>query len=64
MTVTHQKLKILESLGSLDQVQTEEVLNYIKGLLQAPKAEADYNRFKREAMKEIRQALNNSRKRF
>ena len=64
MTVTHQKLEILESLGSLDQVQTEEVLNYIKGLLQTPKAEADYNRFKREAMKEIRQALNSSRKRF
>ena len=63
MTITNQKHEILESLNSLDQGQTEKVLDYIKGLIYAPKTEADYKRFKQGALKEIRQALNSSRKR-
>ncbi|HEY3402817.1 MAG TPA: hypothetical protein VGK59_05475 [Ohtaekwangia sp.] len=63
MTVINQKHEILESLNSLDQGQTEKVLDYIKGLLYAPKSGAEYRRFKQEALKEIRQALTSSRKR-
>jgi hypothetical protein len=62
MTQFNQKHEILESLDSLDQGQTEKVLTYIKGLLAVPRDGADYKRFKREALKEIRQALGNSRK--
>ncbi|RAW03298.1 hypothetical protein [Pseudochryseolinea flava] len=61
MTTINQKHQILASLDSLDQVQTEKVLAYIQGLLSTSKKDADYRRFKREAIKEIRQALGNSR---
>jgi len=61
MTTNDQKHQILESLNSLDQGQTEKVLEYIKGL-QLPKAGAEYQKFKREALKEIRQALGQHRK--
>ena len=47
------KLAILQSLDSMDQMQMENVLSYIKGILQQP---MDKN-FKKEAMKEIRKAL-------
>jgi len=51
------KLAIVQSLDAMDQVQMEEVLTYIKGLLNRPKRTENYKTFKREAMKEIRQAL-------
>lgn len=51
------KLAILQSLDAMDQVQMEEVLQYIKGLLNQPERTEDYQSFKREALKEIRQAL-------
>jgi hypothetical protein len=54
------KLAILQSLDALDQVQMENVLQYIKGVLQHP-AHLDKN-FKKEAMKEIRQALKQNRR--
>lgn len=57
-----EKLQILESLNALDQTQTEKVLAYIKGMLAPNKEEREYKRTKREAMKEIRQALNGSRR--
>ena len=62
MTAFNQKHQILESLDSLDEGQTEKVLEYIQGLLSNPQHDADYKQFKREALKEIRQALGNSRK--
>lgn len=49
------KLAILQSLDVLDQMQMENVLVYIKGLLQ-PQG-LDHKNLKKEAMKEIRQAL-------
>lgn len=55
------KLAILQSLDSMDQVQMENVLQYIKGVLQQP-AQLDYNSFKKEAMKEIRSALRQNRR--
>jgi hypothetical protein len=54
------KLQILESLSSLDQTQTEKVLAYIKDML-TPRDAAE-RKHKREAMKEIRQALNTERR--
>ena len=62
MTNIHQKHAIVESLDSLDQGQAEKVLEYIKGLLTNHQDEASYQKFKREALKEIRQALGKSRK--
>jgi len=62
MTAYNQKHQILESLDTLDQTQTEKVLDYIKGLMHVPKDDLRYQKMKREAMKEIRQALGNTRK--
>lgn len=61
MTTINKKHQILETLNSLDQDQAEKVLGYIKGLL-SPNEEASQKKLKSEAMKQIRQALNNKRK--
>ena len=63
MTSINQKHQILESLDSLDQTQTEKVLDYIKELLTTSRDDARYQTLKREAIKEIRQALGKGRKR-
>ncbi len=49
------KLAILQSLDVLDQMQMENVLFFIKGLLQ--EQGMGHKNLKKEAMKEIRQAL-------
>jgi hypothetical protein len=54
------KLAILQSLDALDLMQMEEVLTHIKSLLQ-PSAITQHA-FKKEAMKEIRQALRKGKK--
>ena len=61
MNSVTKKLQILESLSAMDQTQTEKVLAYIKDML-TPKNELEYKRNKREAMKEIRQALSRERR--
>jgi len=61
MNSVTKKLQILESLNAMDQTQTEKVLAYIKDML-TPKSEVEYKRNKREAMKEISQALNTERR--
>jgi tellurite resistance protein len=61
MNSVTKKLQILESLNDLDQAQTEKVLAYIKDMLTTT-SDARYKRNKREAMKEIRQALNSGRR--
>lgn len=48
----------------MDQLQMEEVMHYIKGVLNKPAQTNDYQSFKREAMKEIRQALRKEKKGF
>ena len=55
------KLAILQSLDSMDPVQMEDVLNYIKTILNQTNRTTSYQDFKSEAMKEIAQALKNSR---
>ncbi len=54
------KLAILQSLDAMDIVQMEEVLTYIKTIIQQP--DQDYRAFKKEAMKEIREALRKGKK--
>lgn len=61
MTSYRSRHEILASLHELDQDQAEKVLDYIKGLLHTSKDEVSYQKFKREALKEIRQALGNTR---
>ncbi len=60
MTTINQRHEILESLSYLDQAQAAKVLDYIKGLTY-PGDVIRRQRLKREAMKEIRQALGNNR---
>ena len=59
MTMTYNRLRILESLSDLDSTQAEKVLEYIKGLSMRTKDEETYQMFKHQAMQEIRLALNN-----
>ena len=54
--MTMRKLAILESLNTLDQIQMEKVLVYIKEVLRKEKGKDD-GRFKQQAMEEIRRAL-------
>jgi hypothetical protein len=60
MTTVNQRLAILESLSNLDASQTSKVLDYIKGLTQT-RNDLRHQMLKHKAMKEIRQALGNSR---
>ena len=55
------KLAILQSLDSMDAIQMEEVLKYIKDLMQQPVPVDKHELFKRQAMEEIRQALNSGK---
>ena len=50
------KLAILQSLDVMDQMQMENVLVYIKGLMHE-RGGLDHKNLKKEAMKEIRRAL-------
>jgi hypothetical protein len=53
------KLAILQSLDAMDPVQMDEVLKYIKSVLNQTNRTTSYQVFKSEAMKEIAQALKN-----
>lgn len=50
------KLAILESLDSMDHLQMEQVLRYIKELLRQEQG-TDKRRFRQQAMEQIRHAL-------
>ena len=54
------KIAIQASLDELDGLQAEQVLLYIKGLLNKPRKNRSYYELKQEALREIRQALNNN----
>ncbi|MEP2670827.1 MAG: hypothetical protein ABJH04_17610 [Cyclobacteriaceae bacterium] len=51
------KIAIQASLDELNGLQAEQVLLYIKGLLNKPRKNRDYYELKQEAMEEIRKAL-------
>jgi hypothetical protein len=62
MKKIQQNQQILESLNDLDQAQTEEVLKYIKGIVDENRERSRYEVFsKRQAMMQIRQALKQNR---
>ena len=54
---TMSKLAILESLDTLDNVQMEKVLQYIKQVLRQEQATYNGRRFRQQAMEQIRHAL-------
>jgi hypothetical protein len=57
-----QKHQILESLNNLDQAQTEQVIAYIKGIVDRKAEQTRYEGFSRnQAMMQIRQALKRTR---
>ena len=61
---TMRKLAILESLDTMDHIQMEMVLQYIKEILRQEKLTDNSRRFRQQAMEQIRLALRseNSRK--
>ncbi len=61
MTTTTKQIQILENLNSLNQNQADDVLTYIKNMMPS-RDDVSYKNFKREALKEIRQALRENRK--
>lgn len=57
MTITYQKLELLQTVQNLDAVQSEKVLDFIRELAKTPENDRDQQRVKTRAMKEIGQAL-------
>jgi hypothetical protein len=60
MSINKLKVQILESVGNLDKMQSEQVLDYIRRILQSGEDHEDYQNFKQRAMKEIQLALHKS----
>ena len=50
MSINELKIQILESVGGLDQVQSEKVLDYIRRVVRSRGDKEDYLNFKRRAM--------------
>ena len=61
MSINKLKVQILESVGNLDHIQSEQVLNYIRKVVESRNDQEDYLNFKQRAMEEIQIALNNTR---
>ena len=61
MKSIHHRHQILESLDSMDQAQTEKVLDFIKRMKSYPPQETAQQILKREALRQIRQALRENR---
>jgi hypothetical protein len=60
MSINKLKVQILESIQGLDQVQSKQVLDYIRRVMQTRQGNEDYLNFKQRAMQEIQIALNNN----
>jgi hypothetical protein len=52
-----QKQAIVQSLESMDNRETDQLIQYIRSLLYNPKNDMEYLRKKTSGMKQIRQAL-------
>jgi hypothetical protein len=57
MSINKLKVQILESVGNLDHLQSEQVLNFIRQVLKSRQDCEDYLNFKRRAMEEIQIAI-------
>jgi hypothetical protein len=60
MSISELKIQILESVGGLDQIQSEKVLDYIRRVVRSRGDQEDYLNFKRRAMEEIQIAIDNN----
>lgn len=60
MSINKLKVQILQSVGRLDQLQSEKVLDYIRRVVKSRREEEDYINFKRRAMEEIQVAIDNN----
>lgn len=60
---TMRKLAILESLDTMDHVQMEKVLQYIKEILRQEQLTDNNRRFRQQAMDQIRHALRSEKSR-
>ena len=60
MSISELKIQILESVGGLNQIQSEKVLDYISRVMRSRGAKEDYLNFKRRAMEEIQIAIDNN----
>ena len=56
MSLVESKYAILESVNEMDRLQAAKVLDYIKSLL-GKSDEAEYDKFKKSALREINNAL-------
>lgn len=57
------KLAILESLDTMDHIQMEKVLQYIKEILRQEQVTDNNRRFRQQAMEQIRHALRSEKSR-
>jgi hypothetical protein len=57
MTTTNQKQEIVRSLSNLDAAQSEQVLNFIRGLISREQNDLYHQYLKRKAIQEIGRAL-------
>ena len=60
MSISELKIQILESVGGLNQIQSEKVLDYISRVMRSRGATEAYLNFKRRAMEEIQIAIDNN----
>jgi len=60
MSISELKIQILESVGGLNQIQSEKVLDYIRRVMRSRGEKEDYLNFKRRAMEEIQIAIDNN----
>ena len=61
MSINKLKVQILKSVGSLDQPQSEQVLKFIRQVIESRQGQEDYSNFKKRAMREIQVALQDNR---
>ncbi len=59
MSINQLKIQIFESIGSLDQPQSEQVLSFIRQVTSSTGGQNDHLSFKKRAMREIQIALDN-----
>lgn len=57
MNTTTKKQAILQSLEGMNPKEMDQVIKYIKGMLYNPENDQNYLELKRQALSEIREAL-------
>ena len=60
MSISELKIRILESVGGLNHLQSKEVLDYINQVQRSKRDQEDYLNFKRRAMEELQVAIDDN----